>query len=141
MHSSGMRTARLLTVSLHALWWGCTCQGGVPAWAGVPTGGTCPGACTCLGVYLSWGVYLPRGCTCLGVSPPHLELAHPSLGNPGSTTALVFDTVAITLEKRYNDCDNVVDNPWLVGYIKIDLDLGRQKLVTDSQTVIVSASG
>ena len=36
MHSSGMRTARLLTVSKHALWpvWGDL--GGVPARGGVP---------------------------------------------------------------------------------------------------------
>ena len=67
MHSSGMRTARLLTVSQHALW-----QGGVPAQrggalargvpaqgvylpGGVPTQGGVPaqwGVCTCLGVYL-----------------------------------------------------------------------------------------
>ena len=58
MHSSGMRTARLLTVSQHALW-----QGGVPA-----RGVYLPGGCTYLGVYLPrW--YLPRGCTCLGVVP------------------------------------------------------------------------
>ena len=45
MHSSGMRTARLLTVSQHALdRWG-VCQGGVPG----------PGGC------VSVGVYLPRG--------------------------------------------------------------------------------
>ena len=44
MHSSGMRTARLLTVSKHALCGGCTCPGGVFAWGytypgGVPAGG------------------------------------------------------------------------------------------------------
>ena len=41
MHSSGMRTARLLTVSEHVLW-----RGGVPARRGVPAlagEGTCPG--------------------------------------------------------------------------------------------------
>ena len=82
-----MHTARLLTVSQHALrrgcvsqhalgkgclpWWvylsrrGCTCPGGVPAQGvylpGVylPRGCTCPGGCTCLGVYLL------GGCTCL----------------------------------------------------------------------------
>ena len=38
MHSSGMRTARLLTVSQHAL------PGGVPGWGVyLPGGGTCPG--------------------------------------------------------------------------------------------------
>ena len=46
MHSSRMRTARLLTVSQHAL------LGGVPA-GDVPARGL---------VYL-WGVYLLRGCT------------------------------------------------------------------------------
>ena len=60
MHSSGMRTARLLPVSpsMH-------CSQG--RWGGVPTWGcTCPGGCTCpWGVYLPGGVYLPRGCTCL----------------------------------------------------------------------------
>ena len=57
MHSSRMRTVRLLTVSQHALPGGVpaggwTCPvGGVPAW-----GCTCLGCvCTCLG-----GVYLPR---------------------------------------------------------------------------------
>ena len=42
MHSSGMRTALLLTVYEHALWRG----GGVPARRGVPAlagEGTCPG--------------------------------------------------------------------------------------------------
>ena len=54
MHSRRMRTARLWTISQHALpggvpAWGCTClgvylPGGVPAWGGVPArGGTCPG--------------------------------------------------------------------------------------------------
>ena len=52
MHTSGMRTARLLTVSQPALaaGVGCACQG-----VYLPRG------CTCL------GVYLPRGCTCQGV--------------------------------------------------------------------------
>ena len=62
MHSNRMRTARLLTVSQHALLgrgvpaWGCTCRGGVPAGGGVPF----------QGVYLprgsvpARGVYLPR---------------------------------------------------------------------------------
>ena len=51
MHSSRMRTARLLTVSQHAL------LGGVPAWGSVPEGG-----CTCWGMYLPVpaGGYLPR---------------------------------------------------------------------------------
>ena len=67
MHSSGMRTARLLTVSQHALGRRCcTCPGGVSARGGVPAR-----RCTCRGVYLPGGVpagghtcqgvYLPRG--------------------------------------------------------------------------------
>ena len=80
LHSSGMRTARLLTVSQHAL-----CRGGVPGCGGctcLAGGCTCPGG-TCRGVYLpGWGVYLlggvpaggvpaqgvpaRRGCTCWG---------------------------------------------------------------------------
>ena len=47
IHSSRVRTARLLTASQHAV--------GVPAW----------------GVYLPGrGMYLPRGCTCLGGGVP-----------------------------------------------------------------------
>ena len=43
MHSSGMRTAHLLTVSQHELW-----QGGVPARGMyLPGGCICPGGCTC----------------------------------------------------------------------------------------------
>ena len=41
-----MRTARLLTVSQHALWLGGVTAGGVPALGGM---------------YLPGGVYLPRG--------------------------------------------------------------------------------
>ena len=54
MHSSRMRTARLLPVSpsMHCSRW-CTCLGDT-----CPEG-TCPG-----GVVPTWGVYLPRGCTC-----------------------------------------------------------------------------
>ena len=50
MHSSGMRTAHLLTVSEHAVWLvGCTCPGDVPY----------------------RGVYLLRGvCTCPGEGVP-----------------------------------------------------------------------
>ena len=64
MHSSGMRTARLLPVSpsMHCSG-GCTCWGCVPG----------PGGCTCWGVYLvpggvpgPGGVYLPGGCTWSG---------------------------------------------------------------------------
>ena len=50
MHSSGMRTARLLTVSMHALW-----PGGVPAQGVVYT---------CPGVYLSEDVP-SRGGVCV----------------------------------------------------------------------------
>ena len=41
MHSSGMRTVHLLTVSQHGLWQGRrgTCPGGVPAEGGVPVQG------------------------------------------------------------------------------------------------------
>ena len=48
MHSSGMHTACLLTVSQHAL-----CQGGVPAW-GVPA---------------REEGYLPRGVSAQGIVP------------------------------------------------------------------------
>ena len=51
MHSSGMRTARLLTVSQHALWWagggGCTCPGGGLVY--LPGECTCPGGVPALG--------------------------------------------------------------------------------------------
>ena len=90
MHSSRMRTARLLPVSpsMHCSQGlylpsgvylpggvparrGCTCQGvylpggvylprGVPARWGTCLGGTCPGG-TCLGDVPTQGVYLPRG--------------------------------------------------------------------------------
>ena len=86
MHTSGMCTACLLTISQHALLGGCTCLGvylpggrgtcleGVPALGGcVPAGG-----CTCLGVYLPGvgvgyqpgGVYLPGGVPAQGVYLP-----------------------------------------------------------------------
>ena len=56
MHSSRMHTARLLTISQHAL------PGGIPA-----QGVYLPGGCTCLGGVPVWEVYMPRGwCTCLG---------------------------------------------------------------------------
>ena len=67
MHSSRMRTGRLLPVSpsMHCSGGGCVSarevylpKGGVPA-----RGCTCPVECTCL------GVYLPRGCTCQGGVP------------------------------------------------------------------------
>ena len=97
MHSSGMRTARLLTVSQYAvpegvylpegvpargvpalgvyLVRGCTCRG-VLARGGICLGGgTCPGV-PAWGMYLpggrgvpAWGVYLPGG-TCPGVYLP-----------------------------------------------------------------------
>ena len=71
MYSSGIRTARLLTVSQHAL------LGGVPDWGVYLAGG-----CTWLGVvYLSWGFTCqgglpagectyPGGCTCPGGTCP-----------------------------------------------------------------------
>ena len=58
IHSSGMRTARLLPVSPSTLLpgvdlpGGCTCPGGVPA-GGVPAG-----------VFLPGGVPAQGGCTC-----------------------------------------------------------------------------
>ena len=57
LHSSGMHTAHLLTVSQHALRRGCTCTGG--GVKGVPA----QGGCTCPGGYLPGRscVYLPRG--------------------------------------------------------------------------------
>ena len=80
MHSSGMRTARLLAVSQHALLWGGVPAwggrgGGILAWGDLPGGVPAQGGCTCLGgvpalggggVYPpwgvpAWGVYLPRG--------------------------------------------------------------------------------
>ena len=86
MHSSGMRTVRLLTVSMHALHKGGGvypsmhwAEGGVsqhalgrrgclprglylPGWmylhraVYLSRGSTSPGGCTCPGVYLPWGV-------------------------------------------------------------------------------------
>ena len=88
MHSSGMRTTSLLTVSQHALWLrGCTCPRGMYLPGGyLPRGATClegvpapgvylPGGYLPRGLYLpggvpAWGVYLPKGCTCLGVHLP-----------------------------------------------------------------------
>ena len=71
MHSSRMRTARLLPVSpsMHCSpgRWGVPDQGGVPA-----LGVYLPRS----GVYLHWGGYLPRRCvpawgsTCAGILPP-----------------------------------------------------------------------
>ena len=79
MHSSRMRTTRLLPVSpnMHCsregghlprgvcLPGGCACPGG--GWVNLPKGGgctcpggTCPGGCTCPEVYLPRGLYLPR---------------------------------------------------------------------------------
>ena len=53
MHSSRMRTARLLTVSQHALL-GVYLPGGVPA----------QGGGTCLGGVPAWAVPAQGGCTC-----------------------------------------------------------------------------
>ena len=82
MHSSKMRTARLLTVSQHTLPEGvpprvCTYLGGVPARRVYLPGGYLPGGVPAQGgVYLPGGVHLPRGvcvpawgCTCPGTPP------------------------------------------------------------------------
>ena len=84
MHSSRVGTARLLTVSQHAVGvpaWGvylprggCTCPGGVPAWERVYLPGDVPAwGFTCLGVYLPGvpikGVYLAGRYTCRGYLP------------------------------------------------------------------------
>ena len=69
MHSSRMRTARLLPVypSMHCSHLGVYLPKGCACW-----GCTCPGECTCpggvpvQGVYLHMGVYLLGSCTCLG---------------------------------------------------------------------------
>ena len=102
LHSSGMRTARLLTVSQHAL-----CRGCVPPKGCVPAGWCVPAeGCTCLGaVYLPRGVYLPGGVpaqgvyllgrvghTCQGVSAPGgvcLPLV-PGVSAPGWCLPLVL---------------------------------------------------
>ena len=74
MHSSGMSTVRLLTVSQHALG-GCTCPGGVPSWEGVPAesvpaGGVPAGGCTgrgsvpAQGAVPAWG----GGASCPGTT-------------------------------------------------------------------------
>ena len=72
MHSSRMRTARLLTVSQHALpGGGCTCpgRGGVYLLQGVPAqGDTYPGGgVPCTRGAPAWGVYLPGGIPAQGV--------------------------------------------------------------------------
>ena len=99
LHSSGMRTTSLLTVSQHALdggvyllgvylpSGGCTCPGGVPAGGGCSCGGYLgvylpARGCTCLGSVPAWGctcqgVYLPGRCTCWGVSQHAMGQAPP----------------------------------------------------------------
>ena len=62
MHSSRMCTARLLTVSQHAL------LGGVPARGCTCLGVYLPGGCTCTG-YTCLGVYLPTGVPTQGGVP------------------------------------------------------------------------
>ena len=67
MHSSGMRTARLLTVSpsVHctvgcvSAQWCVSSQGGLP-------GGVCPGGCVCPGLVSAQGGVWPGGCVCKG---------------------------------------------------------------------------
>ena len=51
MHSSGMHTAHLLTISQHALWRGVPARGVYLPRSGVPAQVeyTCPGECTCPG--------------------------------------------------------------------------------------------
>ena len=73
MHSSRMRTARLLTIYQHALLGGgVSAQGGVPAQGGYLPGGTCLGGVPFRGVYLpgsvpAQGGTCPEwGCTCPG---------------------------------------------------------------------------
>ena len=102
IHSSRMRTARLLTLSQHALPGGvptrgctcpgvylprgvCACLGGVYLPGGVPVqgvylprGGVPARGCSFPGGYLLRGVYLPGGCTCpggtcLGTLPPCVQ--------------------------------------------------------------------
>ena len=63
MHSSGMRTTRLLTVSQHALGRGC-----IPACTGQR--GVCIPACTGQGGVSARGGCLPRGCMPGGCTPP-----------------------------------------------------------------------
>ena len=72
MHSSRRRTARLLTVSQHALLEGVPAQG-----VYLPCGVYLPGGVPNYGVYLPRGVPAHRGCTCQGgvsaqVPPPPL---------------------------------------------------------------------
>ena len=92
VHSSRMRTDRLLTASQHALpggylpegvpTWGvylpgeylpgvCTCPGGVPAGGVYLPGGSCTRwGYLPRGMYLLGGVYLPEGGNCPGTTPP-----------------------------------------------------------------------
>ena len=96
MHSSRIRTARLLTVTQHALLGvylpgGCTCLGGT--FQGIPAQGvcTCPGGVPAWGGLPAWGVpsrgYLPRGdVPARGVYLPRgylPRLPPPSEQNPG----------------------------------------------------------
>ena len=71
IHSSGMRNARLLTISQHALCRrGVSTQGGVcpgDVCSGCLPGGVCPGG-VCQGGVCPLGVCLPRGCLPWGVS-------------------------------------------------------------------------
>ena len=76
MHSSRMRTARLLPISprMHCSGRGCTSPGSVCTYPGVPAWGRVPGRERGVPEWGSGvparGVYLPRGCTCLGIYLP-----------------------------------------------------------------------
>ena len=62
MHSSRMRTDRLLTVSQYALLRGVYLPGEVPVQGGVPAWGVyLPGGVPAWGGVPAGGVYLPRG--------------------------------------------------------------------------------
>ena len=68
MHSSRMRTARLLPIS-HSMH--CSREGGVPSQGCTCPGGcTCPEGCTCQGGRVpAWGGLPAQGCTCPGGLP------------------------------------------------------------------------
>ena len=76
MHSSRMRTARLLPISprMHCSGRGCTSPGSVCTYPGVPASGRVPARERGVPEWGSGvpfrGVYLPRGCTCLGMYLP-----------------------------------------------------------------------
>ena len=99
MHSSGMRTARLLTVSQHALSpEGCTCLGGY-----------LPGGYTGLGVVPAWGcVYLSEGV-------PARSVYLPGGTCPGVYLPRYSPPVDRHCDWRNRGCERL---PCLLGYIK-----------------------